>query len=228
MKIIGRISLFCVAGLLGFAAGICSNAAYLRLFYPNRETGQEPIVRIEEITRENLQEKEPESVPAENIPAESVPADSKQADVITCDTVFAIEEYDKNTEITALHEEEIPGKYIGMNREDFIDAMESYELSPPLEEQRRGLLSVEVLSFSGGKVLVRKSYQIVAEPEEEVFYLVSENHYITVYRQDMQSVYLYTDICVENLPEELQEEIIQRKLISGEADLYYFLESYSS
>lgn len=218
MKVIGRISLFCIAGLLGFAAGICSNAAYLHFFYPNREIGQEPIVRIEEIKQEDLQEKEPESIPA----------DSKQADVITCDTVFAIEEYDKNTEMTALHEEEIPGKYIGMDRENFVDAMESYELSPPLEEQRRGLLSVEVLSFSGSKVLVRKSYQVVAEPEEEVFYLVAENHYITVYRQDMQSVYLYTDICIENLPEELQEEIIQKKLISGEADLYHFLESYSS
>ena len=218
MKIIGRISLFCIAGLLGFAAGICSNTAYLHFFYPNREIGQEPIVRIEEIKQEDLQEKE----------AESIPADSKQADVITCDTVFAIEEYDKNTEMTALHEEEIPGKYIGMSREDFVDAMESYEASPPLEEQRRGLLSVEVLSFSGGRVLVRKSYQVIAEPEEEVFYLVSENHYITVYREDMQSVYLYTDICVENLPEKLQEEIIQKKLISGEADLYHFLESYSS
>lgn len=225
MKVIGRISLFCIAGLLGFAAGICSNAAYLHFFYPGREIGQEPIVRIEET---DLQKKEPEGVPVENILWESIPADSKQADVITCDTVFAIEEYDKNTEMTALHEEEIPGKYIGMDRENFVDAMESYELSPPLEEQRRGLLSVEVLSFSGSKVLVRKSYQVVAEPEEEVFYLVAENHYITVYRQDMQSVYLYTDICIENLPEELQEEIIQKKLISGEADLYHFLESYSS
>lgn len=215
MKVIGRISLFCIAGLLGFAAGVYTNTAYLHLFYPNQERKQEPVVPIEETY---FREKE----------AESIPADSKMPDVITCDTVFAIEEYDKNTEMTALHEEEIPGKYIGMDRKNFVDAMESYALSPPLEEQRRGLLSVEVLSFSGSKVLVRKSYQIVAEPEEEVFYLVAENHYITVYRQDMQSVYLYTDICIENLPEELQEEIIQKKLISGEADLYHFLESYSS
>lgn len=215
MKLIGRVSLFCMTGLLGFAAGIYCNSAYLHFFYPNKEITQEPIVHIEE------------TVPQTEA-SESIPADSKMPDVITCDTVFAIEEYDKNTEMTALHEEEIPGKYIGMDRENFVDAMESYELSPPLEEQQRGLLSVEVLSFSGSKVLVRKSYQIVAEPEEEVFYLVAENHYITVYRQDMQSVYLYTDICIENLPEELQEEIIQKKLISGEGDLYHFLESYSS
>lgn len=57
---------------------------------------------------------------------------------------------------------------------------------------------------------------------------MAENHYITVYAQDMQTIYLYTDIRVENLPERLQEEIIQKKMIAGESNLYHFLESYSS
>ena len=149
-------------------------------------------------------------------------------DVITCDTIFSIEEYDRNTDSIAQHEEDIPGKYIGMDRVGFVDAMAAYELSPPLEEQQRGLISVEVLSFSARRVEIRKNYQMIEEPAEELFYLVAENHYITVYREDMKSVYLYTDICVENLPVYLQEEIIQRKLISGESTLYHFLESYSS
>lgn len=216
MKFIGRVSLFCVIGILGFAAGVYVNSSYLHLFYPNK--GQEqPYITAKETNIQSIRQGQ-----------ESVAADSKSPDVITCDTVFVIEEYDKNTEMTAEHEEEIPGKYIGMDRESFVDAMEAYELSPPLAEQQRGLISVEVLSFSGSRVLIRKSYCFVSEPEETVFYLVTEDHYITVYTQDMQNVYLYTDICVEELPEELQEEIIQKKLISGEADLYHFLESYSS
>ena len=148
--------------------------------------------------------------------------------MVTCDTLFLIEEYDRNTGTTAEHEEEIPGKYIGMDRAGFVDAMSSYEMSPPLEEQQRGLISVEVLVFSGERVKIRKNYQMIETPAEEIFYLVAENHYITVYREDMQTVYLYTDIRVENLPEGMQEEIIQRKLISGESTLYHFLESYSS
>lgn len=220
MKFIGRVSLFCIIGILGFAAGVYANALYLKWFYPNRaeEKKFQPYMAEIETEEAGL----PEGL------QESLPADSHIPDVITCDTVFVIEEYDKNTDVTAEHEEEIPGKYIGMDRESFVDAMTSYELSPPLEEQQRGLISVEVLSFSGQRVLIRKNYQVVEVPEEEIFYLVAENHYITVYKEDMQNVFLYTDICVENLPEELQEEIIQKKLISGEGALYHFLESYSS
>ena len=221
MKFIGRVSLFCIVGLLGFAACIVSNSAYLHLFYPNRQENG----KFQPYTQEL--EQDPSST-KESAPDGSLPTDSQRMDVITCDTIFSIEEYDRNTDSIAQHEEDIPGKYIGMDRVGFVDAMAAYELSPPLEEQQRGLISVEVLSFSARRVEIRKNYQMIEEPAEELFYLVAENHYITVYREDMKSVYLYTDICVENLPVYLQEEIIQRKLISGESTLYHFLESYSS
>ena len=221
MKFIGRFSLFCMIALLGFGVGAYANSVYLKWFYPNREEirGQEEFIPYTEIRETEETEKEK---------TDSLPAGSRKSDVITCDTVLVIEEYDKNTDITAEHAESIPGKYIGMDRDSFVDAMTSYALSPPLEEQQRGLLSVEVLTFSGDKVSIRKNYQILEDPAEDIFYLVAENHYITVYAQDMQTIYLYTDIRVENLPERLQEEIIQKKMIAGESNLYHFLESYSS
>ncbi len=221
MKFIGRVSLFCIIGLLGFAAGIASNSVYMHLFYPNWGESREFEPYSQEFKDGTLPGEEADS-------GDSLLTDSRNPDIITCDTVFSIEEYDRNTDSTAEHEEAIPGKYIGMDRPGFIDAMAAYELSPPLEEQQRGLISVEVLAFSAERVRIRKNYQMIEEPAQELFYLVAENHYITVYREDMQSVYLYTDICVENLPVYLQEEIIQRKLISGESTLYHFLESYSS
>lgn len=221
MKFIGRFSLFCMIALLGFCLGAYANSVYLKWFYPNREEVREQKEFMPYAATEETEGRKAEIT-------DSLPAGSRQSDVITCDTVLVIEEYDKNTDITAEHEESIPGKYIGMDRENFVDAMESYALSPPLEEQQRGLLSVEVLTFSGEKVSIRKNYQILEEPAEDIFYLVAENHYITVYAQDMQTIYLYTDIRVENLPETLQEEIIQKKMIAGESNLYHFLESYSS
>ncbi len=221
MKLIGRVSLFCIAGVSLFTAGAYANSVYLKWFYPNKEESQESREFVP--YTEELKDAEDGSVIWE-----SLPADSQSGDVITCDTVFDIEEYDRNTETTAEYEEKIPGKYIGMDRNGFIDAMSAYEMSPPLEEQQRGLISVEVLAFSQERVRIRKHYQMIESPGEEIYYLVAENHYITVYHEDMQNVYLYTDICVENLPEVLQEEIIQKKLISGESTLYHFLESYSS
>ncbi len=220
MKFIGRVSLFCVIGLLCFSGGVYANSAYLHWFYPNKTEHTESGRKVG--TEANTE------TDTAYTRRESLAVDSREEDIITCDTAFVIEEYDKNTDITAEHEEEIPGKYIGMDREGFVDAMYSYESSPPLEEQQRGLISVEVLAFSRSKIRIRKNYQLIEEPSEELFYLVAENHYITVYTEDMQNVYLYTDICVEELPEELQEEIIQKKPVSGESNLYHFLESYSS
>ena len=216
MKFIGRVSLFCIVGILGIVVGVYGSRLYQEWFYPNRakESQMQPYAtKVEtELSKEY----------------ESLPADTQAEAVITCDTALEIEEYDKNSEITVTHQEEVPGKYMGMDRADFVDAMLSYEMSPPLEEQKRGLISVEVLSFSKERILLRKNYEIIEEEPEEIFYLVAEDHYITVYTQDMQSVYLYTDIHLEHLPIELQEEIIHKKLISGESNLYHFLESYSS
>lgn len=220
MRLIGRISLLCIISVLGFFAGAYANAAYLKWFYPNRLKQQE--ISIEEnIEKTGLEEDTPGMMP-------SIQTSGTAKQVITCDTVLMVEEYDKNTDITVSHEEDIPGKFMGMNREAFADAMQSYALSPPLSEQKRGLISVEVMSFSRKQVVLRKTYQILEEPSEQVFYLVAEDHYITVYTQDMQEVYLYTDIKVTELPCQLQEEIIQKKLINGEDALYHFLESYSS
>ena len=133
MKFIGRFSLFCMIALLGFGVGAYANSVYLKWFYPNREEirGQEEFIPYTEIRETEETEKEK---------TDSLPAGSRKSDVITCDTVLVIEEYDKNTDITAEHEESIPGKYIGMDRDSFVDAMTSYALSPPLEEQQRGLL----------------------------------------------------------------------------------------
>lgn len=57
---------------------------------------------------------------------------------------------------------------------------------------------------------------------------MNENHYVVVYQKDLQNVYMNTDIPVEELPENLQEEIIKIKYIENEKELYNFLESYSS
>ena len=51
---------------------------------------------------------------------------------------------------------------------------------------------------------------------------------LAVYLQDGQTLYEYTDISVQELPEELQEEIISGKRIETTEELYGFLENYSS
>lgn len=203
-------------GLAVFTAGAYANSIYLKWFYPNR-LEETPFIPYE--SQNTVREEENVSL---------VPATGGEKEAVTCDTFFSVEEYDMLTETSVLRDEPVPGKYLGMEREEFLQAMEAYEMSPPLSEQERGFVSLEVLSFSSDRISVRKNYRMETVEPEPLFFLVCEDNYITVYEEDMRTVFLYTDISVEELPFDVQEEIMQKKPVSGEGALYHFLESYSS
>ena len=70
----------------------------------------------------------------------------------------------------------------------------------------------------------------VEEPVGETyqFVLVNNNDYVTVYRLPENVVYEYTDVIMDVLPFELQEEIRDGKFLKTEEELYNFLENYTS
>ncbi len=51
---------------------------------------------------------------------------------------------------------------------------------------------------------------------------------MAVYRLPENLIYEYTDIILDVLPEELKEEIKKGKYLKNEAELYNFLENYTS
>lgn len=60
------------------------------------------------------------------------------------------------------------------------------------------------------------------------FYLMILNGYVTVYLGDKQTIYEYTDITADSLPENIAEEIRETKYVETAEELYSFLENYSS
>lgn len=60
------------------------------------------------------------------------------------------------------------------------------------------------------------------------YYLVEENGTITVYQDDKETLFEYTTIQIDTLPENLQIEIKHGKFLEGDKELYDFLENYSS
>lgn len=66
----------------------------------------------------------------------------------------------------------------------------------------------------------------VVEPYQYV--LLEEEGYVAVYCADRKTLYASTDIQIQSLPDELQQEIQEGKPISSEEQLYGFLENYSS
>ena len=94
------------------------------------------------------------------------------------------------------------------------------------EEKKDGFLSVELIDFSKEAVVVRKSYK---EPEKEnEFYLDVQMGRVIVRNSLDDSLYAYTEIKFETLPENLKREILRGYPIENLEVLYEFLESYSS
>lgn len=60
------------------------------------------------------------------------------------------------------------------------------------------------------------------------YYLKEENGKVSVYLEDGKTLYEYTTIETKSLPAHLQKEIRQGKYLTGEKELYDFLENYSS
>ena len=141
-------------------------------------------------------------------------------------TSYVLEETDLRSDTVVETTWKLPAKYIGMNREQFLEAMDLYEASPPLEELERGFVSLEVKSFSPQKVVVQMNYDYI-QPGSS-FYLKVEDNFVVVYLEDKTTVYMDTDILLKDLPEDLQQEIIQVMYVPDEESLYDFLENYSS
>lgn len=211
MKFMKRISLFFIYPLSMFSLGFAANMAIMEYFYPG---GQNESVLEEE--KPAVEEKE----------QPQIEVSVSEEPVVTANTQYILQEYDALNMKVNETETNAPDKYIGLNREMLAEEIESYNQNPSLTDLEKGFIYMELVSFSGKRIVVRKSY----EPVEEIkgFFLLNENHYVVVYNKSLSDVYMNTNILVEDLPQKLQEEIINMKYIEDEGELYNFLESYSS
>lgn len=210
MRLWKKISIYFIYPACMLALGLFGGLSVQEFFYPNRQ-----YIRQEE--SEESRETE------EN---KTLQAAGGQEQVITADTRYVVERFDLTDSSRTEEEEPLPEQYIGMNREQFVEACEVYEASPSLEDQNRGFLSMYVERFSAEEVVIRKNYESSTKPEE--FYLAVENNYVVVYEADKKTRFMSTGIPVQSLSDELAEELLNFKYVGSEAELYDFLESYSS
>lgn len=231
VKCIGLFFVYPVFMLvLGFYAGVRFTGNYERLSYQqedNTDSSGEPAIESVE--------------PMGNMPmgngmdyekAEEETDDSSYVEVtstsetLNVETKYVLEERDIYRDTVVETTWRLPDKYVGMNREQFLEAMEEYEAFPPLKEMQRGFVSLEVLSFSREKVVVQMNYRVVLPTSS--FYLAVYDNEVVVYLEDMQTVYIETDIRLDSLPEDIQQSIIEMMWVKDEEALYSFLENYSS
>lgn len=226
MKFVKSISLFflypCIMLCIGVYVGIIADD----FFYPGQEKQNTRAESTQSGTRQSAVS-EPELSDNEGGTQESVVyVAAQEEEILTADTEYIIEEYDTKRDTLVETVWKVPAKYLGMNREEFMTSMELYALTPPLSEQERGFIGLEVRSFSASRVVVRMNYAYV-EPTQS-FYLRVEDNTIVVYCDDGKTVYMYTDISAQSLPEYIQSQVIRGMFMEDEAALYHFLETYSS
>ena len=218
MKFVKRISYFFVVPVFFLGLGIYLGVWGIHFFYPGlwynmNDTAKPPYTSEETATDE------------EDASHLSV-AVASSGETLCADTEYVLEETDILRGTSVETSWKIPHKYIGMDRENFLESMDLYAEHPPLSEIERGFVGLEVLSFSRERIVVRMDYRYV-QPSES-FYLAVTDHEVVVYLEDRTTVYINTGIALEDLPETLQLQIMDMLFVPDEETLYDFLETYSS
>lgn len=87
-----------------------------------------------------------------------------------------------------------------------------------------------IYKISYKKALLDMETRLLEEHQdlEDYYYLKSIDGYVTVYFADGETVYEYTTIPINELPEEVQKELKSGKKVESLGQVYGFLENYSS
>ena len=212
MKVIKSIGLFFVMGMF------CMLLGYL--FGIQEKTERSPRTEI------NHEQKEIRKQNAENDEFFSFLDASANSSFLRSDTEFVIEEVDLRKGTVNENIRSLPDSYVGMDRKEFLNAMEEYAKAPPLSERKKGFLGLEVLSFSRERVVVQKNYRHANA--DEGFYIAVADYKIIVLLDDQKTLYMTTDISLQMLPPEMQEDLADMIFVNNEKELFDFLEAYSS
>lgn len=224
MKFVKSISLFFVYPMVLLLIGMLCGVWGYRYFYPGdtakkaREEAQQELLQVED--------QQQVAFPQETVYDGEAVRTATSSETLCVDTEYVLEETDVVRETVVETTWKLPDKYIGMNREQFIESMENYEAFPPLSEVERGFIGLEVLSFSRERVVVQMNYQYL-QPTIGFFIAALDNE-IVVYLEDKETIYINTGIPLEGVPEEIQMQIIQMLWVEDEESLYNFLETYTS
>ena len=238
MKKVRKISLFFIYSMLLLLTGAFGFQELEHFFYPGRsqETQESGNSESDDRNAKELSSEEKgqiqngEAASVENADfqskEENLQTVSSRKNTLNCDTDFKVISIDLQNQTQTEETQDLPEKYFGMDMEQFLDAMEEYEISPPLADLNKGFESLEVTKFSPEQVIIKKVYNKKEIPSD--FYLAVMDHYVVVLENDRQTIFMETGIPVSSLPEETAREVMRMKYVKSEEELYNFLESYSS
>ncbi len=117
---------------------------------------------------------------------------------------------------------------LGLTKKQLQERINNYMNNPSVSDLSEGLVAFEIIEFSNKEVILRKTYNNTNTFTGRQFYLTFENDYIVVYLGNKTTLYDYTGISRNSLPDNVANEIQQGKYVDSVEELYEFLENYSS
>ena len=120
----------------------------------------------------------------------------------------------------------MPAIYLGLNREELLNYLDEYEKNLSYKELEEGFIGFELENYSTDEVVLKKLYY----PDEHFqrYYMIYKHGRIVVYYSDKKTVYDYPDIHLNDLPLDIQCNVIAGLEIKDDVELYNFLQNYSS
>ena len=154
------------------------------------------------------------------------PVDTVKEIRVNSSMKYVVENYDGTTGVVTKEEGTVPAKIAGKTREE----LESYitEYNQKLQEAAipEAPDSVELISFSKDKVVIRENY--LGAEEETGFYIKLQDQEVVIFHNDQVTPYEYTGIQEEVLPESELEKLREGFFVEDEKELYSVLENLSS
>ena len=139
---------------------------------------------------------------------------------------YFLETYYLQSQTEEREELALPGFMVGIDRKELEAYLKGYMEDLPVNEYLKGLVSYEIISFSETMLTVRKTYDETKVTNQ--FYVCRKGDFIVVYYSDLKTVYEYTEIPVNSLPEEIQRSVERGFYVKNAQELCSILEGYTS
>lgn len=173
------------------------------------------------ITKEELLEENP-ALSKTNYTTGVKEAGSSTTDIVTRKTDYIEELYDVDTGKLTKTTLEPPIAILGLNRTQLIDYLSDYLVKNTDDT----LVNIQLVSFSGKTVVIRKSVRNVERIYH--YYVKGTNDSIIVYKADRITPYIDTGISLEDIVEQERAYIQNGFYIETIHELYNYLEGITS
>lgn len=141
-------------------------------------------------------------------------------------TIYQIQNYDSVTDTTTTNYETLPQEMLGYTREDVEIFCQDYMNKMPAEDFLNGLQSMDVISFSADRLVIRKYYDI--SKVKFRYYIIAVDGEVVVYYGDLKTVYEETGISTKELSKEDKKALKKGIEVRDEQELFGILENFSS